>query len=540
MLKTIRCDKFRNPIVTFHKGLNVIAGDSKAANSIGKSTMLMIIDFAFGGSSYITKSNDAIENLGQHIFYFEFEFQGKPYYFSRSTERYTFVSCCNPDYSEASEIKLTEYTDILKRLYALDLPEISFRDIVSLYSRVWGKKNYDIDKPLQIAGEAAKNAVFRFIKLCNRYSSISALEKQIKELDAEKSALNAASKKAFLPSITKREYDKSLSRIIEIQTEIETISADLEGTRSSREAIISKEALGLRFTKSSLVQQKNACEDRLRRTRQNLSSRNPAVQKKLEKLSEFFPTVDLGRLSEINNFHSSISGYLKESLKKAENELLAQIAYLEEEIQKIDVEITSILNLENTPKYTVDRLLELAEEKSKTAKAIEIYDKKKDLDDNLSKAKKALNEIKEKILAQISATINTAMAELTKSISPDGRIAPVLQLDESKYIFTVQNDTGTGKAYISLITLDLAVLQTTGLPFLIHDTMLFKNVENTIFEHLIDIYKRQEKQVFIAVDEINKFEPTAMETLENNCVLQLSYENTLFIKDWKKSTYETN
>jgi len=132
------------------------------------------------------------------------------------------------------------------------------------------------------------------------------------------------------------------------------------------------------------------------------------------------------------------------------------------------------------------------------------------------------------------------MAELTKSISPDGRIAPVLQLDESKYIFTVQNDTGTGKAYISLITLDLAVLQTTGLPFLIHDTMLFKNVENTIFEHLIDIYKRQEKQVFIAVDEINKFEPTAMETLENNCVLQLSYENTLFIKDWKKSTYETN
>lgn len=50
MLKRIKCDKFRTPIVEFYDGLNVIAGDSKAANSIGKSTMLMIIDFVFGGN----------------------------------------------------------------------------------------------------------------------------------------------------------------------------------------------------------------------------------------------------------------------------------------------------------------------------------------------------------------------------------------------------------------------------------------------------------------------------------------------------------
>lgn len=43
MLHQIKCDKFRTPIISFHKGLNVVAGDSKASNSIGKSTMLMII-----------------------------------------------------------------------------------------------------------------------------------------------------------------------------------------------------------------------------------------------------------------------------------------------------------------------------------------------------------------------------------------------------------------------------------------------------------------------------------------------------------------
>lgn len=70
MLKRIKCDKFRTPIVEFYDGLNVIAGDSKAANSIGKSTMLMIIDFVFGGNSYITKNYDAIEALGHHTFFF--------------------------------------------------------------------------------------------------------------------------------------------------------------------------------------------------------------------------------------------------------------------------------------------------------------------------------------------------------------------------------------------------------------------------------------------------------------------------------------
>ena len=57
MLKEISCDKFlvdgtiREPI-KFHAGLNTIVGDSNSSNSIGKSTLMMIIDFCFGGLDY--------------------------------------------------------------------------------------------------------------------------------------------------------------------------------------------------------------------------------------------------------------------------------------------------------------------------------------------------------------------------------------------------------------------------------------------------------------------------------------------------------
>lgn len=48
MLKKIYCEKFLQKEILFHSGLNAVVGDDVASNSIGKSTMLMIIDFVFG------------------------------------------------------------------------------------------------------------------------------------------------------------------------------------------------------------------------------------------------------------------------------------------------------------------------------------------------------------------------------------------------------------------------------------------------------------------------------------------------------------
>ena len=63
MLKRIRCDKFREKEIIFHPGLNAVIGDEIASNSIGKSTLLMIIDFVFGGSEYIKQIAMRLSNL---------------------------------------------------------------------------------------------------------------------------------------------------------------------------------------------------------------------------------------------------------------------------------------------------------------------------------------------------------------------------------------------------------------------------------------------------------------------------------------------
>ena len=75
MLVEIYCNKFKTggkdgevrPVIKFHKGLNAIIGDDNRSNSIGKSTLLMIIDFVFGGDDYIYKCS-AVHNADRLSF----------------------------------------------------------------------------------------------------------------------------------------------------------------------------------------------------------------------------------------------------------------------------------------------------------------------------------------------------------------------------------------------------------------------------------------------------------------------------------------
>lgn len=98
MLKKIQCDKFISkgqvrPPIEFKKGLNTILGGLNANNSIGKSTLLLIIDFAYGGNSYL--DSDAVNQVGLHTINFEFEFNGRSCFFSRSTTQRTTINKCD-------------------------------------------------------------------------------------------------------------------------------------------------------------------------------------------------------------------------------------------------------------------------------------------------------------------------------------------------------------------------------------------------------------------------------------------------------------
>lgn len=137
MLLELRCAKFRQNPISFHPGLNTVLGDKAATNSIGKSSLLMIIDFVLGGETYIKYNADTVRELGNHEFEFILKFGDNLHYFKRSTENHNYVRVCDSKFEHKDSIHIRKYTDFLKDQYGLQNRSSNFRDIVSRYMRVW-------------------------------------------------------------------------------------------------------------------------------------------------------------------------------------------------------------------------------------------------------------------------------------------------------------------------------------------------------------------------------------------------------------------
>jgi uncharacterized protein YydD (DUF2326 family) len=139
MLKEIQCPLFNHEIITFHQGLNIILGDNDAKNSIGKSTALMVIDFAQGGDTFLNDEAGVIKALGPHYYNYFFVFAGQSYFFSRSTDVSDMVHVCDKYYVMESILPIEDYRRKLKELYGLANLESTFRSIVSPFIRIWKK-----------------------------------------------------------------------------------------------------------------------------------------------------------------------------------------------------------------------------------------------------------------------------------------------------------------------------------------------------------------------------------------------------------------
>ena len=126
--------------IHFHKGLNVILGSRDGTTSIGKSTSLLLIDYAFGGDSYL--KTDAIKTLGEHEIQFSFLFKNERYTFSRFTKESKEVIRLDNAKNPIRVYSKAEFITLLATEYGLSLPGISFLNTLSRFFRIYPKNNY--------------------------------------------------------------------------------------------------------------------------------------------------------------------------------------------------------------------------------------------------------------------------------------------------------------------------------------------------------------------------------------------------------------
>ncbi|PWR72551.1 DUF2326 domain-containing protein [Methanospirillum lacunae] len=537
MLVEIRCQLFKNELITFHEGLNVILGDEKATNSIGKTTFLMIIDFVFGGESFLKKNGGAIKHLGHHIVYFTFKFSHVYYYFSRESDKHNIVKIYDKNKNLIEEISIQNFREFLKEKYELEhLIYLSFREVIGPYSRIWGKK-YDLNKPINIDKEPDKKAITRLLKLFNMYDNINSHDKKIDYLTKKKQTFKDATKYDIIPDgITKKIYEDAIKRNEKIETEILDITNNLEKNRTNLDVLLSDELLSLKNKISQLHIKRNILKSELNSIVINLTTQDKKIRGKLSNLAEFFPDINLDKLKLIDTFHNNISNILKDQLKEREKILNERIKNLDNEILQQNAEFDNLItyNENNVSRLAIEKLIDLSQQKIKNFEIINIYIDKNSIQDDLSQNIILLSDIKLKIQSDIMLQLNTKMGNINNQIYDNHQFPPSLDLKDNKYSFNNESDTGTGKAYTGIIILDLAIFSLTPLSIIIHDSMLFKNIQTSSFEKIIELYYNQTKQIFISTDSINNYNEKTQKILNIKKVLQLSYENTLYPLKWNE------
>lgn len=536
MLTEIRSDKFRQGVIAFHPGLNVVLGDENATNSIGKSTLLMIVDFAFGGNSLLEHNRDLAKELGEHDYFFTFQFEGESYKFRRGTFEPDLVHKCDEDFNEIGVMRLDQYCAFLKASYKIKIESFSFRALVGLYSRVWGKDNLNVYKPLHaVQSQPGRDCIDNLIKTFNRYESIRRLSERAAKKESEWKALRLAQRKDLIPRISTSERKSNEARIQEIDREVAEIRENLAKYATNIAEIVNREMLDLKVEKDELLSLRLSVESQLIRTRRNLAENRHIKSKHFAGLLTYFPSINQDRLARVEEFHSGVARLLGDELRATQKELTERLEMINQEVSAIDRRMAGALSKVSQPTKVVDRVYDLATSLRTVKAENEQYDREMGIEKEWTELRERLSAEKNNVVKQIESEINQGLEAVVLSIFGSARKSPVMHIGESSYSFDVFEDTGTGTAYANLIVFDLTVFRATALPFVCHDSLLFKNIENDSVANLVKEYGATERQSFIAIDEIEKYGKEVASLLRAKSVVQLDDDNVLYTKDWRTS-----
>ncbi|KSN26263.1 DUF2326 domain-containing protein [Pseudomonas aeruginosa] len=542
MLKQIKCNLFNHKKIDFHDGLNIILGDDEAKNSIGKSSALLVIDFAMGGTSLLVDDAGVIKALGDHSYDITFEFKGEPLFVRRSTERPDIVDVCDSKHIKHDEMSLEAYREHLKRLYGLSGLESTFRSIVSPFARIWNKGESDPDHPLAGASKEKLSAgIFRLLDLFERTSDVSVERAVLQILKDKKDLMKRSMTAEIIPRITMTQYRSNQKLIKDNAQAISDLKDNFAGAITAYEALFDEKLREIQQSKNELIKQRSLISARREKLQRDISGLSPRLTANIALVAEFFPEADLERLQQVEQFHKKIGKLVGRELKNELEALLTQESEINGSITDLDQKIKLALNLKGTPTDLFAKVFELKEVTDKAREENKFFEQKTSIDESEAASKARLDAIYDQIFLSIESSINSELEEFNKIVYGPERNPSQLRIkNANSYSFTSPLDTGTGKSYAGLVGFDIAVLSLTNLPFIIHDSMIYKNIEISATENIIRILSAfKKKQIFLAFDEAKKFNTETQKTLQSNKVLQLNRDQLLYIKDWRTKEKRT-
>lgn len=554
MLKEIWSERFKNhdspeKAVQLKTGLNIVIGytetGDESGNSLGKSTFLHMIDYIFGGDSFLkTKS---FKNAGEHKIYYMFEFSGKQYRFCRTVSKKSVVYRCKLDYSYSETDKyesLDEYKKFLAAMYKLDISELSFREWISPFFKVFNKSPNFKDHPLMISNSSSEQAEIHSLeKMFGLYSEI----KDMVEVTLKKKNITDVKKYASKRNIELKEFS-SISNPKDTVKEIELLENKKQKLLEDQNAYIkeldAKTSVRLAEIDSQLSllrRKRNKINSQISNLKKEISRESSPSAESFELLKQFFPDVNLRKIEEIEKFHSSLSEILKTEYREKIEELSKLLLPVDELVHNLQNKFYSLSGNNDFKTSFLQEYAEIQFEINNKKEELEKYYENQSISNTAKEAKTILIQKEKKILNDIAGIINPVLTDFSKKILGENYNKIQLLFDDtSKYSVSVTTDDGTSTTYLGPIAFDLSVLKLSSLPVVAHDSYLFSDTKGKRFDSLMIYYDSlnslSQKQIFISVHQRkspNEFSERTNKIINDNRILALKENGgELYGENW--------
>lgn len=556
MLIEIQCNKFRiggkegevRPPIRFHEGLNAIVGDADRANSIGKSTLLMIIDFAFAGEDYIKKCPDVQAAIQDHTINFTLLFDGTEYSFARRTNDYMYVIPCDRNYvplQNEQKMHIDDYRSFLLDKYHIDAEGLTWRGIMSKFIRVYRRDTMDAERPLQASKEEPiKDSVINYMKQFRRYAIVKAKVDQASSAEKERSSFKVSVDRGHIRMAqTQKEFDANRTLISELEQEENELAENSNRGLLDLDSLQAQQINAIDDQITSYSRQRARVQSQLNAIRREMTEGKKSFKRSYDDLARFFPNVEFKTIEQVDGFHQGLAKVLTEEFRESERELATTHMMLCNEIARLKREKEAIISIPNVTKAVLKRYAEITTHLNNARTANENFATYARLKEVAAKYAQDRDDMITSQMAYIEQAINSQMRQITTRILRTAdHIPPVLTFDKlSKYTFETKGDRGSGSQSRGLITFDLANMDVCDIPFIVHDADLMDPIEKSTLTELVREYERVHesgKQVFVSFRSFEFYAAEAQPIIEAHAVIQLATSgNQLF--GWAWNTEES-
>lgn len=400
----------------------------------------------------------------------------------------------------------------------------------------------DAERPLQQSrDEPVRTSVINYLKQFKRYTPVKEKIDQAQSAEDEKKAFKLSVDRGHIRMAhTDKEYRENEARIAKLEhDETELIKTSNQGLLDL-DSMQAQQISELNAQLLSYTRQRARVQTQLNAVRREMTEGKKTFKRSYDDLARFFPNVDFKSIEQIEEFHRRLSKVLADEFYESERELAATFVMLNNEILRIKKQIAEIKSIPNVTQAALQQYAQIITELNTVRQANSNYSSYVQLRKTAEEYAEDRDAMITHQVSFIQTTINDKMREITARIlKSKDKVPPRLTIEKlSKYTLETKEDGGSGALLRALITFDLANMEVSNIPFIVHDADLMDPIEKPTLTEIVREYSaivNSGRQAFVSFRSYEFYAQEAHPIIKDHQVIQLSANgNELFGWAWNK------